>query len=115
MGTCRASLEVVEESGTYKGDGDGFDKLDWKGKPNSLSKEHVCWEVIYRTAEAVKKPLTLGERFLVEPLQSEERRSVNEKTLIKHKGESKRRRGGAFYSIHSFSFSCLSNWVSGNH
>ncbi|KAL5133038.1 putative nitroreductase MJ1384 [Glycine soja] len=47
----------------------GFDKLDWKGKPNSLSKEHVCWEVIYRTAEAVKKPLTLGERFLVEPFQ----------------------------------------------
>ncbi|ESW06843.1 hypothetical protein PHAVU_010G081400 [Phaseolus vulgaris] len=47
----------------------GFDKLDWKGKPNSLSKEHVCWDVIYRTAEAVKKPLTLGDKFSVEPFQ----------------------------------------------
>ncbi|XP_027335393.1 uncharacterized protein LOC113849590 [Abrus precatorius] len=46
-----------------------FDKLEWKGKPNSLSKEHVCWDVIYRTAEVVKKPLTLGHRFLVEPFQ----------------------------------------------
>lgn len=48
----------------------GFDELEWKGKPNSLSKEHVCWDIIYRTAEAVKKPLTLGDGFLVEPFQS---------------------------------------------
>lgn len=47
----------------------GFKKLEWKGKPNSLSKEHVCWDIIYRTAEVVKKPLTLGDRFLVEPFQ----------------------------------------------
>ncbi|RDX84378.1 hypothetical protein CR513_34579, partial [Mucuna pruriens] len=47
----------------------GFDELEWKGKPNSLSKEHVCWDVIYSTAEAVKKPLTLGDRFSVEPFQ----------------------------------------------
>lgn len=46
-----------------------FKKLEWKGKPNSLSKEHVCWDIIYRTAEVVKKPLTLGNRFLVEPFQ----------------------------------------------
>ncbi|XP_019464491.1 PREDICTED: uncharacterized protein LOC109362879 [Lupinus angustifolius] len=44
-----------------------FNKLEWVGKPNSLSKEHICWDVIYRTAEVVKKPLTLGDRFSVEP------------------------------------------------
>ncbi|ESQ36832.1 hypothetical protein EUTSA_v10007140mg [Eutrema salsugineum] len=33
-----------------------FPSLDWKGKPNVLSKEHLCWDIIYRTAEAVKKP-----------------------------------------------------------
>lgn len=48
----------------------GFSKLEWKGKPNSLSKEHVCWDVIYRTAEVVKKPLTLGDGlFVVDPFQ----------------------------------------------
>lgn len=46
----------------------GFDGLNWVGKPNALSKDHVCWDVIYRTAEAVKKPFT-GE---------EDRFSVNE-------------------------------------
>lgn len=46
-----------------------FSKLEWKGKPNSLSKEHVCWDIIYRTAEVVKKPLTLGQKFLVDPFQ----------------------------------------------
>ncbi|CAI8600750.1 unnamed protein product [Vicia faba] len=46
-----------------------FSKLEWKGKPNSLSKEHVCWDVIYKTSEVVKKSLTLGDRFLVDPFQ----------------------------------------------
>uniref|UniRef100_A0A2P2J0E0 Uncharacterized protein LOC105643144 n=1 Tax=Rhizophora mucronata TaxID=61149 RepID=A0A2P2J0E0_RHIMU len=46
-----------------------FGNLDWKGKPNSLSKEHVCWDIIYRTAEAVKKPLTIEDRFLIDPFQ----------------------------------------------
>ncbi|KAJ9556503.1 hypothetical protein OSB04_011117 [Centaurea solstitialis] len=45
-----------------------FSKLDWKGEPNSLSKEHVCWDVIYRTAEAVKKPLTLDTKFIMNSL-----------------------------------------------
>ncbi|KAJ9188464.1 hypothetical protein P3X46_003821 [Hevea brasiliensis] len=44
-----------------------FRNLEWKGKPNSLSKEHVCWDIIYRTAEAVKKPLTVGDRFSIDP------------------------------------------------
>ncbi|GFY90333.1 nitroreductase family protein [Actinidia rufa] len=48
----------------------GFSELEWKGKPNVLSKQHVYWDVIYRTAEAVKKPLTLGNRFMVDPFQS---------------------------------------------
>ncbi|KAF8380464.1 hypothetical protein HHK36_027950 [Tetracentron sinense] len=47
-----------------------FSKLEWKGKPNSLSKEHVCWDIIYRTAETVKKPRTVGDRFFVDPFQS---------------------------------------------
>lgn len=47
-----------------------FSKLDWIGKPNSLSKEHVCWDIIYRTSEIVKKPLTLGDRLVVDPFQS---------------------------------------------
>ncbi|XP_078151974.1 nitroreductase family protein [Carex rostrata] len=34
----------------------GLSDLDWAGKPNSLSKDHVCWDVIYHTAEAIKKP-----------------------------------------------------------
>lgn len=44
-----------------------FSVLDWKGKPNQLSKEHVCWDIIYRTAEAVKKPLTTAGEFKVDP------------------------------------------------
>ncbi|KAI4356778.1 hypothetical protein L6164_000771 [Bauhinia variegata] len=46
-----------------------FSKLKWQGKPNLLSKEHICWDIIYRTAEIVKKPLTLGDRFLINPFQ----------------------------------------------
>ncbi|KAK3230464.1 hypothetical protein Dsin_002345 [Dipteronia sinensis] len=37
-----------------------FSALDWTGKPNSLSKEHVCWDIIYKTVEAVEKPLTIS-------------------------------------------------------
>ncbi|XP_047315647.1 uncharacterized protein LOC124919453 [Impatiens glandulifera] len=40
-----------------------FSKLEWKGEHNLLSKEHVCWDIIYRTAEATKKPLELENRF----------------------------------------------------
>ncbi|KAE7997101.1 hypothetical protein FH972_001763 [Carpinus fangiana] len=47
-----------------------FSKLEWKGKPNSLSKEHVCWDIIYQTAEVVKKPFTVGDRFASDPFQS---------------------------------------------
>ncbi|KAF4404337.1 hypothetical protein G4B88_014793 [Cannabis sativa] len=47
-----------------------FSKLDWKGKPNLLSKEHICWDIIYRSAEAVKKPLDVESRFIVDPFQS---------------------------------------------
>lgn len=47
-----------------------FSGLEWNGKPNLLSKEHVCWDVIYRTAEAVKKPLTRGGLLTIDPFQS---------------------------------------------
>uniref|UniRef100_A0A803LI59 Nitroreductase domain-containing protein n=1 Tax=Chenopodium quinoa TaxID=63459 RepID=A0A803LI59_CHEQI len=46
-----------------------FSKLDWKGEPNVLSKEHVVWDVIYKTSEAVKKPLLVGERLIIDPFQ----------------------------------------------
>ncbi|KAK3212687.1 hypothetical protein Dsin_017393 [Dipteronia sinensis] len=38
-----------------------------KGLPNSLSKEHVCWDIIYKTAEAVEKPLTVSNEFEIDP------------------------------------------------
>ncbi|CAH8250771.1 unnamed protein product [Arabidopsis lyrata] len=33
-----------------------FPSLEWNGNPNTLSKEHLCWDIIYRTAKAVEKP-----------------------------------------------------------
>ncbi|XP_077235480.1 nitroreductase family protein [Tasmannia lanceolata] len=47
-----------------------YSSLDWKGKPNSLSKDHVCWDIIYRTAEAVKKPMAVEPRFSVNAFRS---------------------------------------------
>ncbi|CAA3004059.1 nitroreductase family, partial [Olea europaea subsp. europaea] len=47
-----------------------FPNLEWKGKPNLLSKDHVCWDIIYRTAEAVKKPLTMTKGIIFEPYMS---------------------------------------------
>lgn len=47
-----------------------FSNLDWKGKPNVLSKEHVCWDIIYKTAEAVKKPLEMVKESFPEPFRS---------------------------------------------
>jgi SagB-type dehydrogenase family enzyme len=45
-----------------------FDVLEWAGKANMLSKDHVAWNVIYRTAEAVKKHHPEpSEQFLVNP------------------------------------------------
>ncbi|CAN6310783.1 unnamed protein product [Urochloa humidicola] len=45
-----------------------FDGLDWVGKANALSKDHVVWDVIYRTAEEVKKHSPAPEeRFFVTP------------------------------------------------
>ncbi|XP_030535462.1 uncharacterized protein LOC115744425 [Rhodamnia argentea] len=54
-----------------------FPRLEWKGKPNVLSKEHVCWDIIYRTAEAAKKPLTAGDRFSIDPFCESESHSEN--------------------------------------
>ncbi|OMO88557.1 Nitroreductase-like protein [Corchorus capsularis] len=48
-----------------------FSNMEWKGKPNLLSKEHVCWDIIYRTANAVKKQLTVEmENLPVDEYQS---------------------------------------------
>lgn len=44
-----------------------FSNLEWKGKPNMLSKEHICWDIIYRTAEAVKKGLTMMKELVSKP------------------------------------------------
>lgn len=57
----------------YEGLSEGikdFSKLEWVGKPNLLSKEHLCWDIIYKTAEAVKKPLEVGNKFVIEPFSS---------------------------------------------
>ncbi|KAH9318023.1 hypothetical protein KI387_019792, partial [Taxus chinensis] len=35
--------------------------IEFKGRPNALSKEHVCWDIIYRTANAAKKPMVDAE------------------------------------------------------
>jgi SagB-type dehydrogenase family enzyme len=35
-----------------------FAGLDIEGRPNGLSREHVNWEIIYRTAERGRKPAT---------------------------------------------------------
>ncbi|KAL1543411.1 hypothetical protein AAHA92_20387 [Salvia divinorum] len=47
-----------------------FLNLEWKGKPNVLSKEHVCWDVIYRTAEAAMKPFEMGKELVAETFRS---------------------------------------------
>ncbi|CAH9108370.1 unnamed protein product [Cuscuta epithymum] len=47
-----------------------FSNVEWKGKPNILSEEHVCWDIIYRTAEAVKKPVTMLTESIIDPFQS---------------------------------------------
>lgn len=47
-----------------------FSELEWKGRSNGLSKEHVVWDIIYRTAETVKKPLTEENKFVNEPFAS---------------------------------------------
>ncbi|EXB99759.1 hypothetical protein L484_023290 [Morus notabilis] len=56
-----------------------FSSFEWKGNPNLLSKEHVCWDIIYRTAEAVKKPIDIDnkDRFFVDPFVSSGLFSVN--------------------------------------
>ncbi|KAL6124419.1 hypothetical protein ACLB2K_076931 [Fragaria x ananassa] len=48
----------------------GFERLEWKGERNVLSKEHICWDLIYRTAEAVKKERDLGEKLVVDEFRS---------------------------------------------
>lgn len=47
-----------------------FSRFDWKGKPNVLSKEHLCWDIIYRMAEAVKKPLEMMKELVPVPFRS---------------------------------------------
>ncbi|KAJ1270714.1 hypothetical protein BS78_06G073100 [Paspalum vaginatum] len=48
----------------------GFDGMEWVGKANALSKDHVVWDVIYHTAEQVKKhgPAP-GDQFFAMPWQ----------------------------------------------
>ncbi|KAM0946661.1 putative nitroreductase [Dioscorea sansibarensis] len=43
--------------------------LEWLGKPSPLSKDHVCWDLIYKTAEAVKKPYTPSDGFSINPFR----------------------------------------------
>lgn len=41
--------------------------FEWKGSHGSLSKEHVYWDIIYRTTEIVKKLLIVEMGFSVDP------------------------------------------------
>ncbi|XP_031502470.1 uncharacterized protein LOC116265751 [Nymphaea colorata] len=44
-----------------------FSGLEWKGTANSLSKEHVYWDIIYKTAEVVEKPSGInGEQLHIQ-------------------------------------------------
>lgn len=54
-----------------------FPKLDWKGEPNSLSKEHICWDIIYKTSESAKKPLTSSKNLIIESFQKSGTCGVN--------------------------------------
>ncbi|KAK6119380.1 hypothetical protein DH2020_046875 [Rehmannia glutinosa] len=54
-----------------------FSNFQWKGKPNMLSKEHLCWDIIYRTAEAVKKPLKTENDLVPKPFRSSRMISEN--------------------------------------
>ncbi|CAM8899588.1 unnamed protein product [Rhodiola kirilowii] len=54
-----------------------FPELEWKGKPNILSKEHICWDMIYRTSENVKKPLVIEDRVSVTPFRKSKQFSEN--------------------------------------
>ncbi|GJN20519.1 hypothetical protein PR202_gb07908 [Eleusine coracana subsp. coracana] len=46
----------------------GLDAVEWVGEANRLSKDHVVWDVVYRTADQVKKhnPAS-GEQFSMLP------------------------------------------------
>ncbi|OMO78989.1 Nitroreductase-like protein [Corchorus olitorius] len=66
-GTNKFDVNYKELSSAIK----KFSNMEWKGKPNLLSKEHVCWDIIYRTANAVKKQLTVEmENLPVDEYQS---------------------------------------------
>ncbi|KAJ0968700.1 hypothetical protein J5N97_021577 [Dioscorea zingiberensis] len=61
-----------EVSVDYSALRDGISRLsdlEWLGKPSPLSKDHVCWDLIYKTAEAVKKPFTPADGFSVNPFR----------------------------------------------
>jgi len=45
-----------------------FDRLSLLGRPNSLSREHVNWEIIGQAAEVSRKPTTSPESVRLEPL-----------------------------------------------
>lgn len=46
--------------------------LKWFGKPNPLSNNHLCWDIIYKTAHAVEKPPTPDDQFTINPLRGSE-------------------------------------------
>lgn len=62
-----AGSEFSVDYASLSGEISKLRSLDWFGSPNALSKDHVCWDIIYKTAEAVEKPTTAGDRFSVDP------------------------------------------------
>ncbi|CAA6656211.1 unnamed protein product [Spirodela intermedia] len=62
-----AGSEFSVDYASLSGEISKLRSLDWFGSPNALSKDHVCWDIIYKTAEAVEKPTTAVDRFSVDP------------------------------------------------
>ncbi|XP_073151709.1 uncharacterized protein [Henckelia pumila] len=54
-----------------------FANLEWKGKPNTLSEEHLCWDIIYRTAKATEKALITCKGHVSKPVRSSRTISEN--------------------------------------
>ncbi|XP_010457046.1 PREDICTED: uncharacterized protein LOC104738587 isoform X1 [Camelina sativa] len=59
-GTSRDIIIDLDYLGISSAIRDFPTSLDWIGKPNELSKEHFCWDIIYKTAKAVEKPPSIS-------------------------------------------------------
>ncbi len=66
---------------------DAFARLAFSGRPNVLSREHVNWEIIYRTCELTKKPATQEQRhqYGVQPFYEPQAAGTNAAAIIRRR------------------------------